>query len=371
MIPVYKKIIDSIQSQISQGVFGERAKLPSESQLMAQFSTSRITVIRALKELEFTGIIYREKGRGSFVAPVKEQKQRIISLIIPHKTDFFSGGQQYVRSVYKYCQKHGYLCSVHYSEQSSKRERKILEDISKHKVSGIILYPINSKNIDLISTLIIEGCPLVLLDRKLDEVEVPVVESDNYTGAFEAVNYILDNGHREIAFVGAKDSRTVSKRYKGYCNALIARGISLNKNIIFTSYHEKITDDKQKILTLSEAEWILNQLHSVTPRVTAVFCANDLIAVRLIKAARLQGLEIPEDLSFVGFDNISYNEIEELDLSSVEQNFDQIGKSCVEILYKKISGDNTTPSSITIPTRLNKGNSVAAAKNQLNKNNSR
>ena len=358
MIPRYKEIINDIQSKITKGIYKEGEKLPSESQLMTQFETSRITVIRALKELEFTEIIYREKGRGSFVAPRKGHTQKVISLIIPHKTDFFSGGQQYVRSVYKYCQQYGYLCSVHYSEQSSKKERKILEDISKHKVSGVILYPINSKNIDLISTLIIKGCPLVLLDRKLDEVEVPVVESDNYKGAFEAVNYIIDKGHREIAFVGAKDSITVGKRYKGYCNALVSRGIALNKDIIFTSYHEKNSDDRQEILTLSEAEWIITRIRSVNPPVSAVFCANDLIAVRLMKAARLQKVKIPEELSFVGFDNISYNETEELNLTSVEQDFDQIGRSCVELLYNKISNTGNEPASVIIETRLNEGNSV-------------
>lgn len=362
MVPRYKEIINDIQAKITKGFYIEGEKLPSESQLIDQFKTSRITVIRALKELELTGIIYREKGRGSFVAPKKGDAQKVISLIIPHKIDFFSGGQQYVRSVYKYCQQYGYLCSVHYSEQSSNKEREIIEDISKHKVSGVILYPINSKNIDLISSLIIKGCPLVLLDRKLDEVNVPVVESDNYKGAFEAVNYIIEKGHREIAFVGAKDSITVSKRYKGYCNALVSKGIALNKDIIFTSYHEKSTDDRQEILTLSEAEWIITRLRRAKPAVSAVFCANDLIAVRLIKAARLQKVKIPEELSFVGFDNISYDETEVLNLTSVEQDFDKIGKSCVELLYNKISDMGAPPAAVTIETRLIEGNSVASRK---------
>ena len=68
MTPIYQTIIDSIISKIRSGSYKEGEKLPSESQLVTEFATSRITVTRALKELELTGVIYREKGRGSFVA---------------------------------------------------------------------------------------------------------------------------------------------------------------------------------------------------------------------------------------------------------------------------------------------------------------
>ena len=167
MAPIYQTIIDSIINKIRSEDYKEGEKLPSESQLVTEFNTSRITVTRALKELELTGVIYREKGRGSFVARKSVKSNNVISLIIPHKADFFSGGQQYIRSVYKYCQKMGYLCSVHYSQQSSKKERAILEDVISHQVAGIILYPIDSKNIDIISRILIKNCPIVLLDRKL------------------------------------------------------------------------------------------------------------------------------------------------------------------------------------------------------------
>ncbi len=359
MIPVYQFIINSIIEKIASGEFEEGGKLPSESQLMKEFSTSRITVTRALKELELTGIIYREKGRGSFVAPKEDKQNKVISLIIPHKADFFSGGQQYVRSVYKYCQKRGYLCSVHYSEQSSKKERAILEDITGHKVAGIILYPIDSRNIDIISRIMIKGCPIVLLDRKLNEILLSVVESDNYQGALDAVNYLLDKGHQRIAFVGAKDAQSVTERYRGYCNALINRKIPLNKDLIFTHYQSGTADDAQEILGTEEAETIIDKLLSSIPKVSAVFCVNDLIAFRLMKAAVKRDVKIPSELSFIGFDNIRYLTSGEISLTSVEQGFDQIGKACVELLCKQIDSGTAETTSVVIPTKLIIGKSVA------------
>jgi DNA-binding LacI/PurR family transcriptional regulator len=359
MIPVYQTIIDSIVNKIASEDYKEREKLPSESQLMRKFNTSRITVTRALKELELTGIIYREKGRGSFVAPKASKSNKIISLIIPHKVDFFSGGQQYIRSVYKYCQRRGYLCSVHYSEQSSKKEREILEDVTIHQVAGIILYPIDSRNIDIISRIMIQGCPIVLLDRRLNEIDLPVVESDNYKGSLDAVNYLLDRGHRRIAFVGANDAHSVIERYKGYCNALINRKIPISQDIIFTHYLHNTADDFQEILGIEEADTVIDKLLALTTKVSAVFCVNDLIAFRLIKAARKRGVRVLEDLSFVGFDNISYLANEEIKLTSVEQDFDKIGKTCIDLLCSQIDSSKMELSSITIPTKLNIGESVS------------
>ena len=359
MIPKYQIIIDSIINKIRLEDYKEGEKLPSESQLVAEFDTSRITVTRALKELELTGVIYREKGRGSFVAHKSVKSNKVISLIIPHKADFFSGGQQYIRSVYKYCQKMGYLCSVHYSQQSSKKERTILKDVISHQVAGIIFYPIDSKNIDLISRILIKKCPIVLLDRKLNEVDLPVVESDNYHGALDAVNYLLDRGHRRIAFVGAKDAHSVTERYKGYCHALIETKVPISQDIIFTHYKDNTSDDIQETLDIEGADIIMDKLLSLKPAISAVFCVNDLIAFQLMKAAQKRDVKIPGDLSFVGFDNISFPTNSDIILTSVEQEFDQIGKACVDLLCDQIDSGNNKVPSVTIPTILKKGGSVA------------
>ena len=351
MIPIYQTIIDSIIEKIRLEVYREEEKLPSESQLVKEFHTSRITVTRALKELELTGVIYREKGRGSFVARKSVKTNNVISLIIPHKADFFSGGQQYIRSVYKYCQKMGYLCSVHYSQQSSKKERAILEDIINHQVAGIVLYPIDSKNIDVISRILIKKCPIVLLDRKLDEMDLPVVESDNYQGALDAVNYLLDKGHRRIAFVGAKDAHSVTERYKGYCRALIEMKVPVSQDIIFTHYNN-YSDDIQETLDIEGADIILGKLLSIEPSITAVFCVNDLIAFRLIKAAQKRNVKIPEELSFVGFDNISYPTGDDLSLTTIEQEFDQIGKACIDLLFQQINSGKKEIISVVVATPL-------------------
>ena len=363
MLPRYQEIINSLQERIRKGEFGEDERLPSEARLMEEFSTSRITVTRALKELELRGIIYRIKGKGSFVSAAKSESResRIISLVLPHREDFFSGGQQYVRGVYRSCREKGYLCSVHYSEQSSRKERQILEEIFEHQVAGAIIYPISSRNINALSRLNISGFPIVFLDRSLKELNLPVVTSDNFNGALELVNHLTEYNHKRIGFVGAMDSEAVSLRYQGYCRALINRKIPLDPSLVITRF-DRENEEEQQILAEAEAITILKAL--IAEGATAVFCVNDLVAYRLMQAARNMGLTIPENLSIAGFDNMKYLADSNLELTTEAQDYEAITRDCVSLLMDIIeNGPGKEPKSIKIPTTYIAGSSIGPPAN--------
>lgn len=359
MPPIYQKIMNEIQLLISNNTYKANDKLPSETQLMKQFHTSRITVTRALNELESKSIIYRQKGRGSFVSPkitYKSENTDIISLVLPHKINFFSGGQQYAYNVAKYCEENNFLCSVHYSNQLISNEKNILENLMNYNVSGAIIYPIGNANITALSHLILKEFPIVLLDKQLEELDLPSVSSDNYHGSYTAVKYLIDNNHRNIAFVGVKDSNVVSERYKGYCQALLDNKILLRPEIIITNFHNT-QDDEQTFLDENEASLILDKL--IKNKVSAIFCVNDLIANIIMHAAKKKNISIPNDLSIIGFDHIQFEDIPNRNLSSIAQNFEQIAKEAVELLISRIKNNNKIDKkNIIVPTQLYKGNTV-------------
>ncbi len=358
MIPAYRIIINSLTDKIQREIYKPGEKLPSESQLMEEFNTSRITVTRALKELELTEVIFRIKGKGSFVSENKIIRNKIISLIIPHKADFFSGGQQYIRSVYKYCKKAGYLCSVHYSEQSSSREKDILEELINHNIAGVIFYPISNKNIDSISRLLISGCPIVLLDRKLEEIDIPVVESDNLNGAYNLVQYMVDMGHKKIAFIGELDSDSARERYKGYCRALYDNKIVIDSGIVISQYSDLLQQDKQHILSAENALSLVDLLDKSVSNVTALFCINDYVAFRISEALKIRNKKIPQDISIGGFDNLHYFPERSIELATVEQDFSQIGQSSVDLMIKLINRSEEYELENIIATKLIKGKTV-------------
>ena len=358
MLPTYQIIINSLQEQIQKGQYKDDEKLPSEAKLMEEFNTSRITVTRALKELEHRGIIYRQKGKGSFVNPRKKSPgdSKILSLLLPHKIDFFSGGQQYTHHIFRCCRDQGYLCSVHYSEQSSRREKQILDEISQHQVAGAIIYPINNRNVDTLSRMSIDGFPMVLLDRNLQELNLPVVQSDNFRGAREAVQFLVEKAHRKIGFVGAMDSDAVSQRYQGYCRALTGNRIPLDPELVVTSFSSE-REEEQSVLTERDARHTLKKL--LKQKVTAIFCVNDLIAFRLLNAARDLNIEVPQDLSLVGFDNLKYLSDTRWQLTTVAQDFESLARNSVDILINMIhNGPKDPPENCTVPTSFLEGNTV-------------
>ena len=359
MKPLYQIIIEEISKSIDSGIYKPNGKLPSESDLMKTYGTSRITVTRALKELEIRGIIYRRKGKGSFVSPRRSTGSRIISLVLPHKEGFFSGGQQYVRSISSACREKGYLCSVHYSEQSSRKERSILEDLRRHEVSGLILYPIGNRNIDEISRMSLDGFPIILLDRALDELELPVVSSENFEGARGAVKHVLEKGHKTVAFVGELDAESATLRYRGYCRALTDAGLPIDPHLIHTSYPGE-EEGGQPVLTSESADEILRSLRA--NNVTACFCVNDLCAYRIADAAGRNGLKVPDNLSIVGFDHMSYLAELGLDLTTVAQDYERLGMESVNLLIRLIENPDISEeeivSPITVPTHFVEGTTV-------------
>lgn len=357
MKPLYQNIIDNLSSEITGGIYQVDDRLPTEAELMSTYGTSRITVTRALKEMELKGLIYRQKGRGTFVAPQQSQATRIISLVLPHKEGFFSGGQQYVRSITAACRRAGYLCSVSYSEQSVRRERAILTDIRSHGVSGVILYPIGNHNIEEISRLSLDGVPIILLDRPLEELELPVVRSENLNGAKMAVSHILSAGHRRIAFIGVLDAEPAALRYRGYCRALTDSGLPIEPSLIHTRFPGDESGD-QAVLTPEGADTILEDMRGKAA--TACFCVNDLCAYRIVGAAERAGLAVPVDLSIVGFDHMSYLTELGLNLTTVAQDYDDLGRRCVELMTTLVgsTAGAAKEENIIIPTRFIHGSTV-------------
>lgn len=360
--PAYQQVITHLKNAISEGRYREEEKLPSESELMKQFGVSRITVTRALTELELTGAIYRVKGRGSFVSKQSARTRKIISLVLPHRADFFSGGQQYIHNIGDACRNRGYLLSVNYSEQSSRKEKEILEVLLTHRVDGIILYPINNRNINMISRMMLNRDPLVLLDRALIELNLPTVRSDNFRGALEGTEYMINRGHREIGFVGAMDAEAVKDRYRGYCQALMKNKIPVDTDIIIHKYPQDFLDDEQETLSEEAAGVILERL--LDKGITAVFCANDLTAWQIYSAAGQRGIGIPEDLSLMGFDSLQHVQKMGLTLSSVAQDFEAISRTCVSLLVDAIENGRPVPTGeVIIPTRLTEGKTVGDIRN--------
>lgn len=370
--PLYIQIIDYLKEEINKDEFALNQQLPTEKDLAEKFNVSRITSKRAMEELEREGLIVRKRGSGSFLLHKKnsinnktndeKNKMNVVALIIP-----FGGslgrGMDLIQGLSEVLNKNSFFLTVHISNQDSDEERRIIINLVDSGVRGIILYPVSHrKNIDLISRLLLDNYPIITIDKYYEAFPLSCVLSDNFSGSYKAASHLIELGHKEIVFVTDSDldsATSVKDRYFGFSKAIKDNGLTLNdENMIcinhlnnetlncikeYDSLDEKILEPFIKII-----EYLISKER----KCTAIHAVHDYLAIFLLKSARIMGINVPNDLSIVGFDNIENASYLEVTLTTVEQNFSRIGEEAGNLILKIIKTGIDEHKSIILPVEL-------------------
>jgi LacI family transcriptional regulator len=206
-------------------------------------------------------------------------------------------------------------------------------------------------NDPLIPDVLHSGISLVSIGRHPDK-QVHYVDSDNIGGARMAVEHLIRLGHRRIATItGRLGMNAGQDRLEGYRQALLAHGIPVKDEMI-------VEGD----FTERSGMMAMQQLLPVSP--TAIFAANDVMAIGALKALRAVGLKIPQDVALIGFDDIPIASIIEPALTTVRQPIERMGSMAVDLLLNLLqsaSQEETLPHRIILPTELVIRNSCGSA----------
>lgn len=170
---------------------------------------------------------------------------------------------------------------------------------------------------------------------------------DGYKGAMEAVEYLIKLGHEKIGFIGStRETENVinEHRYDGYQDTLNKHQIPLNKDYIVN-------------VELSTANGFIGMNHMIKrlgkeKLPTAIFCANDLVAIGAMKAIHKEGLRIPEDISVIGLDDIELSEYVTPGLTTIKVPKEELGKFAVKMLIDKIENGHNLPVRVNVPFAL-------------------
>lgn len=360
---LYSKIVEEMKAKIASGVYKADDQLPTEAELTERFGVSRVTSRRALEELEKEGYIYRIQGSGSFVKPLgrfqEEQTGRIgkmVSLIIPEEDD--RGTMGYIRGASEWLNKHGYFLSVHQSNYDDSKERNLLDTLPRRGVSAIIYYPRAQGNFDILHKLTLEEYPIVTIDKHFESLAIGSVESDNVGGTYQALSHLIGLGHRHIGFlssVSLESTSSVLDRYFGYCQALKDAGIPLDCRWVHVDGRTTI-EERGRDRFFAE---LLNLY--VSEGVTAVQAENDLVAASLLNRCLDAGLRVPEKLSIIGYDNNPLTEHVAVPLTTVEQNFYEIGRRAAAAVVDWLEHRAVCRERLKIPVKLVERGSTAEA----------
>ena len=214
-------------------------------------------------------------------------------------------------------------------------ERRSLNRLSGSIIDGAIL--VTPTVLDAQSTI-----PVVAVDPHAGPADVPTVESDSYSGAREAVQYLIDLGHERIGLVaGRADLRSSAARAAGYRKALTASGLRVDPELIVDGeYDERIT------------RGVARRLLQHPARPTAIFAANDISALAVIDTAIELGLDVPADLSVIGFDDVPEASRGMTGLTTVRQQMHRIGSEAARMLVALMAGQEPRSTHVRFQTRL-------------------
>lgn len=258
------------------------------------------------------------------------RRSQCLGLIVPDiMNPFFA---ELARGVDEAAAKQGYsvyLCNTNWNE---KKELTYLNLLDGRQTDGIILASARDEGTN-VKKFIERELPLVVVNSLFKEFDCHQVMIDNIRGGYLATAHLIKLGHRSIGFIGGlKHVKATVDRLEGLRLALKEEGLKIDEQLIsFGAYTWESGFSRTKAL-LDQGK-----------RPSAIFAANDIVALGAIQAADERGLKIPEDLAIVGFDDIAFSAYPKVRLSTVSQEKKQLGRCAVEIILKQLKGKPGLP----------------------------
>jgi LacI family transcriptional regulator len=289
---------------------------------------SDATRARVEKAIAKLGWVRNESARQ-----LRAGRSRSIGIVVmdvanPFFTDIVSGVEDYVHNL-------GYSVQLGNSAQQTEREAAHLKLFEQHRVRGLLFAPISE-----VGQRVVEmrghGIPVVIVDRAAKDAPYCSVAVDDVEGGRLAVGHLVAQGHRKIAFVGGPVSiQQVRDRHLGAQLALSQLGDSGHLMTISTDRLDtgSGTVAAGELVALPAGE-----------RPTAIFAANDLLAIGLLQGFVTNGVSVPEEISLIGYDDIDFAAAAAVPLSSVRQPRHALGVRAAELLFAEIDSlDDEAP----------------------------
>lgn len=333
--PRYLTIYNQLKDQITSGSLTANEQLPTELQLAKTYNVSRITSKRALTELESQGLIYRKQGSGSFVQPTNQPADnKQLLLVLPFPTD--AGLGDYASGVSSAASAHQYQAVT----MDATSFAKLSVNEIRQNYAGVIYLPQDLyQEAERIYQLKLAQITVVILDKTLPALELPVVAADNFSGGQIATEHLLKLGHQQILFYAQRNHTvlpsSVYERYFGYLKALNQQQVSPIAALA----------DLPTLNQFSTRDWLT---YITDHQITAIVVENDLIAIKLMNTLRKVDTEIWQRLSIVGFDNIQAASLTYPSLTTIAQDFKGMGVKAVDLLLKT----PLQPTTVRLPVQL-------------------
>lgn len=317
-----------------------------------ELGVSPSTVSRAMKDhpdisqatkQRVRELVEKLKYKPNAVAlSLRSRKSNTIALVVPAIVHHFFSSV--ISGIEEVAQGAGYNVMIFQSNESYDREVAITQSLASNQADGVLVsVSKTSRKFGHLKELMNDGLPLVFFDRACEEIEADKVVVDDFNGAFNAVEYMINTGCKRIAHFSAPQHLEIGyQRKRGYISALEQHGIEPDDILMV------------KCDTHDEALEVTPKIMRVENPPDAIFAVNDLTATGVLKVLKQMRFRIPEDVSVIGFTDGLVATVTDPPLTTVSQHGFEMGKKAMEMLLKRIDALEEDYPAVTevIPTEL-------------------
>ena len=266
------------------------------------------------------------------------QQTSTVGLVIPNSANPFYA--EIARELERACTQEGVLVLLCNSEREPDRERRFIQMLRAKQVDGAVITP-HSDAIALLEPLLAARIPVVVLEHSIPGLHCIAI--DDLEGGRLATHHLVSLGHRRIALIRRRQTTALSMlRHEGYRQVLAEAGIAYDPTLVVKSGPLQ-----------GDGYAAMQQLLTITPRPTAVFTHNDIIAMGAIRAIYDAGLDVPGDISIVGYDDITSAAYLAPALTTIRSPKIEMGKLAGQTILRLAQGDMTIPpQTVTLPVEL-------------------
>lgn len=357
---LYEQVADRIRQGIRSGEHGPGSQLSTEAQYAEAFGVSRITIKRAMSTLERQGLIERFRGRGTFVTqgapqilaartatapedPAAQkrarQDRRRIGFIIPEISDLF--GVRMVNGIDDRCQELDIDLCIRRSHGTIELEAKTVETWVASGMDGIIVFPCHGEFYnEALLRAVLGKFPVVLVDRTLNGIPVPSVQTDNYTAARDLTAWLMDQGHRTIAFASpqVRGTSSLEDRLNGFTDALHESAEEISARPLHLRLDSVLPGHMSEESTLRDRAYAATFLRD-QPDVTAVLASEYSLAL-LLDSVIAEDAELRERAITVAcFDSFS-PAMSVRRFPHIAQDEVSMGRRAVDLIVSQLDGES-------------------------------
>jgi DNA-binding LacI/PurR family transcriptional regulator len=270
------------------------------------------------------------------------KKTNTLGVIVPEiAMHFFSST---LSGMQEYAAQHGYTVMICQSMESVQVEKSNIHTLVANRVDGLLIsLSSGTENVDHLQQLIDKNIPIILFDRVCDELDVSKVVVDDLQASFGAVDYLIQTGCRRIAYIGGPESLYISnQRLTGYRRALTKHNIRLSEDWVIhcNDLHSDPVTATHQLLGLPEIP-------------DAIFCVNDPVAILAMQVLKEKHINIPDEISIIGFTNEPVSRFIEPSLTTVSQPSYEMGQTAARLFIDQLERPAShKPSTTILQTKL-------------------